>query len=102
MARANCFKIHALPIQAGWHDLDEGLRPYLPQAVSFGLTQSPQDPHPVLLMRVPYSKDHAQTVAFAHPYLYADRGHIVVVQDTRGRHKSEGFFEPWVKEAEDG
>lgn len=59
-------------------------------------------PHPVLLMRVPYSKDHAQTIAYAHPYWYASRGHVVVVQDTRGRYRSEGDFELWRHEGEDG
>lgn len=59
-------------------------------------------PHPVLVIRVPYSKEHAQTVAFAHPYWYAARGYIVVVQDTRGRYRSEGEFDPWGDEGRDG
>jgi putative CocE/NonD family hydrolase len=59
-------------------------------------------PHPVLLMRVPYSKDIAQTAVYAHPFWYSRRGYIVVVQDTRGRHRSDGTFEPWVHEANDG
>ena len=58
--------------------------------------------YPVLVMRVPYSKAHAQTVVYAHPYWYANRGYIVVVQDTRGRFESEGDFAPWVNEAVDG
>jgi len=59
-------------------------------------------PHPVIVIRVPYSKAHAQTIAFAHPHWYAARGYIVVVQDTRGRHASEGEFEPWHHEGVDG
>jgi putative CocE/NonD family hydrolase len=59
-------------------------------------------PHPVLLMRAPYSKDWAQTVVYAHPYWYASRGYIVVVQDARGRCASDGEFTPWVDEATDG
>ena len=61
-----------------------------------------QGPHPVLVMRVPYGKEAAQTIVFAHPYWYASHGYIVVVQDTRGRFKSEGEFSPWVDEAADG
>jgi hypothetical protein len=59
-------------------------------------------PHPVLVMRAPYSKAWAQTVVYAHPYWYASRGYIVVVQDTRGRFASDGAFAPWVNEATDG
>ena len=54
-------------------------------------------PHPVLVMRVPYSKSLAQTVVYAHPCWYASRGYIVVVQDTRGRFASQGSFSPWVE-----
>lgn len=54
-------------------------------------------PHPVLVMRVPYSKSLAQTVVYAHPCWYASRGYIVVVQDTRGRFGSQGDFVPWVE-----
>jgi putative CocE/NonD family hydrolase len=59
-------------------------------------------PHPVMLMRVPYSKDIAQTMVYAHPFWYARQGYIVVIQDTRGRHRSDGTFEPWVYEGNDG
>ncbi|MFB5677554.1 CocE/NonD family hydrolase [Paenibacillus terreus] len=58
--------------------------------------------YPVLLMRQPYGRAIASTVTHAHPVWYASKGYIVVIQDVRGRGESEGEFEPFVREAEDG
>lgn len=60
------------------------------------------DQLPVLLMRTPYSKFHAESNVYAHPAWYAERGYIVVVQDVRGRGLSEGSFDPFIHEAADG
>jgi putative CocE/NonD family hydrolase len=58
---------------------------------------------PVLLMRLPYGKTTAgANWGYAHPAWYAARGYVVVVQDVRGRHASDGEFTPFVDEAEDG
>lgn len=57
---------------------------------------------PVLLMRTPYNKEDAQTMNYAHPSWYAQHGYVVVVQDTRGRWASEGEFDPYRREGEDG
>jgi uncharacterized protein len=57
---------------------------------------------PVLLMRQPYGRAIASTVVYAHPTWYASQGYIVVIQDVRGRGTSEGEFELFVHEAEDG
>ncbi len=57
---------------------------------------------PVLLMRQPYGKQIASTVTYAHPIFYAQRGYVVVIQDVRGRGHSQGMFDPFVHEAEDG
>lgn len=57
---------------------------------------------PVLLQRTPYSKTHAESNVYAHPSWYAERGYLVVVQDVRGRGRSEGSFDPFVHEASDG
>jgi len=57
---------------------------------------------PVLLMRTPYNKEDAQTMNYAHPSWYAQHGYVVIVQDTRGRWKSEGEFIPHQSEKEDG
>lgn len=59
--------------------------------------------YPVLLMRTPYGKGHAQANSgYAHPSWYASRGYVVVVQDCRGRWASDGVFVPYLNEAEDG
>ncbi|MBP1842805.1 putative CocE/NonD family hydrolase [Rhizobium petrolearium] len=58
--------------------------------------------YPVLLMRQPYGRAIASTVALAHPSWYASHGYIVVVQDVRGCGDSDGDFEAFVNEVEDG
>jgi hypothetical protein len=65
---------------------------------------SPETPgdYPVLLLRIPYDKSIAQSIVYRHPSWYARHGYIVVVQDTRGRHASDGDFDPLRHEAEDG
>jgi putative CocE/NonD family hydrolase len=45
---------------------------------------------PVLLHRTPYDKSEAATVAIAETL--ARHGYVVIVQDTRGRHHSQGVF----------
>ncbi|MBD0334492.1 MAG: CocE/NonD family hydrolase [Cyanobacteria bacterium Co-bin13] len=57
---------------------------------------------PVLLMRQPYGRAIASTVVYAHPSWYASQGYIVVIQDVRGRGSSEGVFQLFAHEAEDG
>ena len=59
-------------------------------------------PLPALLMRLPYDKVGAQTITYAHPIWYARQGFLVIVQDVRGRGRSEGEFYPFRHEAEDG
>ncbi|MEG5172631.1 CocE/NonD family hydrolase [Microcoleus sp. B3-D7] len=57
---------------------------------------------PVLLMRQPYGRVIASTVVYSHPAWYAKHGYIVVIQDVRGRGTSEGEFNPFVSETQDG
>ena len=45
---------------------------------------------PVLLHRTPYDKSEAATVRIAETL--ARHGYVVIVQDTRGRHRSQGVF----------
>ena len=45
---------------------------------------------PVLLHRTPYDKGASETVAIARTL--AAHGYVVLVQDTRGRHHSQGIF----------
>ena len=58
--------------------------------------------HPVLVMRTPYDKRFAQNFVYQHPVWYARQGYVVVVQDVRGRHASDGVFYPARAEAHDG
>ena len=57
---------------------------------------------PILLMRQPYGRAIASTVVYAHPRWYASQGYIVVIQDVRGRGTSEGKFNLFAHEVEDG
>jgi putative CocE/NonD family hydrolase len=57
---------------------------------------------PVLLTRLPYGKDLPLGTAVLDPVQTARRGYVVIVQDTRGRLASEGDWQPFVREADDG
>ena len=57
---------------------------------------------PVLLMRQPYGRVIASTITYAHPSWYEAHGYIVVIQDVRGRGTSEGEFDLFAHEVEDG
>lgn len=57
---------------------------------------------PVLLMRQPYGRAIASTVVYAHPSWYAAHGYLVVIQDVRGRGTSEGKFDLFAHEVNDG
>lgn len=61
-------------------------------------------PWPVILMRLPYEKEHAENNfgTYVHPSWYARHGYMVVAQDTRGRYRSDGEFDPFHYEEEDG
>ena len=54
---------------------------------------------PVLLMRTPYGNGGEGN---KEGHFYAQRGYVVVVQDTRGRYESEGLFDAFRHEASDG
>ena len=59
-------------------------------------------PWPVLLTRLPYGKDLPLGVSVLDPVQAARRGYMVVVQDTRGRFRSEGEWYPLINEGPDG
>lgn len=59
-------------------------------------------PWPVLLLRHPYDKTQAETYTYAHPVFFARYGYMVVVQDCRGRWRSEGEWQPYRHERQDG
>lgn len=62
-------------------------------------------PFPTLLQRTPYGRGFAsgtQTNAGMENLRALEAGFAVVIQDTRGRFDSEGDFEPFAHEADDG
>ncbi|WP_163700846.1 CocE/NonD family hydrolase [Mycolicibacterium agri] len=56
--------------------------------------------YPTVLVRTPYDKNVQQPEM--DPALWARRGFQVIIQDTRGRFASEGRWEPFLFEAQDG
>ncbi|KUO94694.1 CocE/NonD family hydrolase [Ferroacidibacillus organovorans] len=59
-------------------------------------------PYPVLLTRHPYGKDTALSTSLLDPTAMVEAGYIVVIQDVRGRFASEGDFQSYAQEFEDG
>jgi putative CocE/NonD family hydrolase len=57
--------------------------------------------YPVLVSRTPYSTERYPT-AYQIPVFFAQRGYVFVYQDVRGRHESEGKWDPFRQEQEDG
>jgi putative CocE/NonD family hydrolase len=57
-------------------------------------------PAPAILQRLPYGKDQGPLLADISAFVRA--GYVLVVQDTRGRFRSEGTFHPFFDEAADG
>ncbi|MFL2935133.1 MAG: CocE/NonD family hydrolase [Myxococcota bacterium] len=61
-------------------------------------------PHetPTLLIRTPYGVNKGRSAMGLAGRLLAESGYHVVLQDVRGRYESEGIFEPFLHEREDG
>lgn len=59
-------------------------------------------PWPALIMRQPYGHRLASTVVYAHPSWYAQQGYLVFIQDVRGCAESEGDFQGFSQEVNDG
>lgn len=57
--------------------------------------------YPVLVSRTPYSTERAPS-AYASGVWFAQRGYVYVFQDVRGRHESEGRWEPFRDDINDG
>jgi putative CocE/NonD family hydrolase len=60
--------------------------------------ESENGPFPVILMRTPYNKD------ILKPYgaYFSKQGFVCAIQDVRGRFGSQGDWEPFINEGEDG
>ncbi|MEY9962435.1 putative CocE/NonD family hydrolase [Streptacidiphilus sp. MAP12-16] len=59
-------------------------------------------PWPVLLARTPYGKQDPAVLARLDPFGAARRGYLVVIQDCRGRFRSQGHWQPLAHESTDG
>lgn len=59
-------------------------------------------PWPTLLARTPYGKHLPGASMWLDPVRAAAAGFMVVIQDTRGRFASDGEWEPFLHEADDG
>ena len=57
--------------------------------------------HPVIVSRTPYSTERAPS-AYAAAVYFSRRGYAYVFQDVRGRHESEGRWEPFRDDLNDG
>ena len=57
-------------------------------------------PFPTLLLRTIYDNQWDRYLAWAVPFI--ERGYAVAMQDCRGRHDSDGAWEPYIHETEDG
>src|SRR5437773_1416909 len=58
--------------------------------------------YPVLLERTPYDKSAPHSYNAFRPMRAISEGYVVVIQDVRGRHASEGKFNPLFQEIDDG
>ena len=56
---------------------------------------------PVIVSRTPYSTERAPS-AFTSALFFSRRGYAYVYQDVRGRHESDGKWEPFRNDIEDG
>lgn len=57
--------------------------------------------YPVIVCRTPYSTERYPS-AYEAAVFFAQRGYVFVFQDVRGRHESEGKWEPFRNDIEDG
>lgn len=59
-------------------------------------------PFPVVLSRTPYLKDALGDLAGYSAQKYTDAGYAFVMQDVRGKGHSQGFYEAFIPDLEDG
>jgi len=65
-------------------------------------TPAAEEPFPVVLIRMPYGKREAYCYMPAHGKYWAKHGYACVIQDVRGKWDSEGSWQPFINEANDG
>lgn len=67
-------------------------------STQFIFPENVQNKYPVILVRTPYQKERLSTY---YKY-FVENGYVLALQNVRGRYNSEGEFEPFVNECEDG
>jgi uncharacterized protein len=91
-------QIAALP---KWTEMFMQTRDGVKLAANVFLPSGP-GPFPVVLSRTPYLKDAYAEVSGLPAKRYVDAGYAYVVQDTRGKGHSEGFYDAFITDMEDG
>jgi putative CocE/NonD family hydrolase len=74
------------------------LRDGVKLATDLYFPEGPDGKLPCILIRTPYKKESSELDG----KFYASRGYVVAIQDVRGRYASEGEWEPFVNEGQDG
>jgi hypothetical protein len=67
-------------------------------ATNLYFPQSENGPFPVILMRTPYNKE----ILKGYGDYFSGHGYVYAIQDVRGRFESQGNWEPYINEGEDG
>jgi predicted acyl esterase len=91
-------QIAALP---KWTEMTMSARDGVKLAANVFLPEG-DGPFPVVLSRTPYLKDALGELAGYSAKKYTDAGYAFVVQDVRGKGRSEGFYEAFIPDMEDG
>ncbi len=82
----------------GQKTIEIPMRDGIKLATDLYFPESESGPFPVILMRTPYNKDMLK------PYgtYFSGHGFVYAIQDVRGRFGSQGDWEPFINEREDG
>jgi uncharacterized protein len=91
-------QIAALP---KWTEVSMTTRDGVKLAANVFLPVGP-GPFPAVLSRTPYLKDALGDLAGYSAQKYTDAGYAFVMQDVRGKGHSEGFYEAFIPDLEDG
>jgi uncharacterized protein len=91
-------EIAALP---KWTEMTMSTRDGVKLAANVFLPAGP-GPFPVILSRTPYLKDALGESSGYTAKKYVDAGYAFVMQDVRGKGHSEGFYEAFIPDMEDG
>jgi uncharacterized protein len=91
-------QIAALP---KWTEMTMTTRDGVKLAANVFLPVGP-GPFPTVLSRTPYLKDALGDLAGYSAQKYTDAGYAFVMQDVRGKGHSEGFYEAFIPDLEDG